>query len=332
MPEEKKDWRSSGDGTLSQEDIDKLLSPGEDESLSDREASGLYNPMYDTGSPRVYSLLKADTTTLEQIAAINSANASFAYRADAYLRRRLGIECRIFNESTNELTLEEFVVSLAKPTPLLEIKALGLGGSILMSFAPGIALGLVDAMLGGTGTLPPDERALTPLENKLLEQLTLELMPILRQAWGFHIDLDPRPPTMLPLDDAYTIAEPAETTVLTVMSMRLGKYGGEYLDEQFCICMPRFLLRPLFPLLSNKDILRRRNEQTREQSAGKTKKAHLKEDNPTFPHVRLHGDFSVAHGPLSNGELRELGPGSVIPLPRDASSRTFFDFETRREQ
>jgi flagellar motor switch protein FliM len=132
-----------------------------------------------------------------------------------------------------QFAYSEFLMSLPDPTAFYSIGLTPLEGLGALEINPAIAFTMVDRMLGGAGQTAPPNRALTEIEQNVLDAVVRLLMEHLTETWKaiidvqFHIQGRETRPQML------QVAAPNETIVMVVFDMRIGESRG-----MLNLCLP----------------------------------------------------------------------------------------------
>ena len=177
---------------LSQSQIDALLNAARSGEM-DLEAPALEPEKkykkYDFYSPRKF--------TKERLKMLNSIFESYARVSNSRLNALLHATCEIevesveeqrYNEFSNALT-ESDVVALAK----IDQEKLQEETPILVHMDTGVALTIIDRMIGGDGAPEPDlpsDYKLTDLELNIYEDVISQLISIMGGSWENYMPME----------------------------------------------------------------------------------------------------------------------------------------------
>lgn len=173
---------------LSQREIDKLLSAlsmGEiDIDDVPKLEEKLKVKVYDFKSPQKFS--KDAIRSLEVI------HDSYARIVANNLSSQLRTTVKVFVESINQMTYEEFIHSIPNPTILVIFKMPPLNGALLFETSPQFSFQLIDMLLGGTGNLKYRPKEFTDIDKNIILQINRGLINSLRLAWSeiFPVDIE----------------------------------------------------------------------------------------------------------------------------------------------
>jgi flagellar motor switch protein FliM len=91
--------------------------------------------------------------------------------------------------SVEQFTYSEFLLSLPDPTAFYSVAMPPLDGVGALEVNPAIAFAMVDRMLGGTGDAPPPNRALTEIEQNVMDTVVKLLLEHLTETWRAITDV-----------------------------------------------------------------------------------------------------------------------------------------------
>ena len=204
---------------LSQVEIDALLAsvPGTAES---GEHAGT------AGSVIAYDFRRPDRISKDQIRSLHFLHDRFARNATSSLSAYLRTSIEVTVATVEQLSYPEFLLSLPDPTAFysLRIKTIEALGALELN--PALAFTMVDRMLGGAGKGAPPDRALTEIEQNVVDSVVKLILGHLNETWeaittvGFTIEGRETRPQMLP------IAGRNEIMLLLGFDMKVGDVRG----------------------------------------------------------------------------------------------------------
>lgn len=217
---------------LSQDEIDGLLSGGGSapvDSSSRLSAGG--------DSVSLYNFRRPDRVSKEQIHSLQFLHERFARNVATSLSAYLRTMTELSVVSVEQFSYSEFLMSLSDPTAFY---ALGLApfedlGSLEVN--PAIAFAVVDRMLGGTGTGPAPNRALSDIEQNVIDSVVKLLLDALSETWrgitpmAFTVRARETRPQML------QVSGPNEVVVMIAFDVRIGSARG-----MMNLCLPASLI------------------------------------------------------------------------------------------
>jgi flagellar motor switch protein FliM len=208
---------------LSQEEIDALLgSAREIEKESSREPS----IQASVGEATLYNFRRPDRVSKEQIRSLHFLHDRFARNVATSLSAYLRSATEVNVVSVEQFTYSEFLMSLPDPTAFYALALPPVDGFGALELNPSIAFAMIDRMLGGSGRPNQVTRALTEIEQNvvdsviklILENLTESWRPIMEVAFKIH-GRETRPQML-------QVAAPNEVFILLVFDIRIAETRG----------------------------------------------------------------------------------------------------------
>ena len=165
---------------LSQDEVDLLLnavSKGEVEAPAP-EPRGFA----DRQDIMHYDFRRPERVSKEQLKGLQSLFEAFARELSIMLPPFLRQIVRADLVSIDQLTYDEFILSVARPTALSIINMAPLEGNAVIELSPSIVFPIVDRILGGKGVALPKPRELTEIENRIIHRVMLMILDSLRRC------------------------------------------------------------------------------------------------------------------------------------------------------
>jgi flagellar motor switch protein FliM len=296
---------------LSQDEVDLLLNAV---SKGDVETSAL-EPRGLDGRPDVthYDFRRPERVSKEQLKGLQSLFEAFARELSIMLPPFLRQILRADLVSIDQLTYDEFILSVARPTSLSIINMAPLEGNAVIELSPSIVFPIVDRILGGKGIALPKPRELTEIENRIVHRVMLMILDCLRRSWEqliefkltvIHQESDPL---------IIQIVAGSEMVILVAYEIHIGDSVGA-----MNMCIPLMVLNPVLDQISQQTRFMRKMPQdvvdkTRAQIERVVRKASL----PV--------DAILGRATLPLSEIAKLQVGDIIQL--DSDTRTPFYVE-----
>jgi flagellar motor switch protein FliM len=187
---------------LSQAEIDALLVSVPD-GATDGGADQAGPP--DAGPVIAYDFRRPDRVSKEQLRSLHLLHDRFSRNVttslSAYLRT--GVELAV--STVEQFSYSEFLMSLPDPTAFYGIKISTFDGLGALEMNPAVAFTIVDRMLGGSGRGTVPDRALTEIEQTVVDSVVKILLEHLTETWRafmevkFSIEARETRPQMLPI-------------------------------------------------------------------------------------------------------------------------------------
>lgn len=211
---------------LSSQDIDTLLTS----PLASRRAGRPAPP----AKVSRYDFRRPDRISKEQIHALQFLHERFARNVSQSLAAYLRSMTEVSLVSVEQFAYSEFLMSLSDPTAFYAVSMApydDLGG---LEINPAVAFAMIERMLGGEGKNAAVDRALTDIEQNVVDSVVKILLESLTETWrpvvgelSFGIRARETRPQML------QVASPNDTVVMLVFDMRIGESQG-----MLNLCLP----------------------------------------------------------------------------------------------
>ena len=301
---------------LSQSQIDALLNAARSGEM-DLEAPALEPEKkfkkYDFYSPRKF--------TKERLKMLNSIFEGYARVINSRLNALLHTTCEIevgsveeqrYNEFSNALT-ESDVVALAK----IDQEKLQEETPILVHMDTGVALTIIDRMIGGDGELEPDlpsDYKLTDLELNMYEDIISQLIGIMGGNWENY----------MPLEFSYVRTEVNPTLVQligfdeTVILVGLDIRFPDSSSGRMSLCLPGEMLTNIFAEVGKSTTRRTTGEDKSEEIFDSLRESDLE----------IVAELARTHLLLS--DIYHLNVGDVVDIKRPKDAPVYLNIGGRR--
>jgi len=169
---------------LSQEEIDTLVKASDHQPREDET-----RPFAPSEALTAYNFRRPDRVSKEQLRSLHFLHDRFAKNVStslsAFLRAMTGVSIL----SVEQYTYSEFLMSLPDPTAFYSIAMPPLDGVGALEINPAVAYAMVDRMLGGNGDSPAPSRALTEIEQNVMDSVVKLLLEHLTETWRAITDV-----------------------------------------------------------------------------------------------------------------------------------------------
>jgi len=191
---------------LSQAEIDALLvSVPDTETDPEAALAPSVQPQASLGPVTAYDFRRPDRVSKDQLRSLHLLHDRFSRNVttslSAYLRT--GVELSV--ATVEQFSYSEFLMSLPDPTAFYGIKISNFDGLGALEINPAVAFTVVDRMLGGSGKGATPDRALTEIEQTVVDSVVKLLLEHLTETWRvfmeveFSIEARETRPQMLPI-------------------------------------------------------------------------------------------------------------------------------------
>jgi flagellar motor switch protein FliM len=169
---------------LSQEEIDTLLVATSGQTPSDDARPSLVSD-----GITAYNFRRPDRVSKEQLRSLHFLHDRFAKTLSTSLSAFLRAMTNVSILSVEQFTYSEFLMSLPDPTAFYSIAMPPLDGVGALEVNPAVAFAMVDRMLGGTGDSPAPNRALTEIEQNVMDSVVKLVLEHLTETWRAITDV-----------------------------------------------------------------------------------------------------------------------------------------------
>lgn len=284
---------------LTQEEIDLLL--GSATELR-KEATPAVQAMPALSSV-TYDFRRPDRVSKEQLRALHLLHDRFARNVSASLSAYLRTVTDISIVSVEQLTYAEFLMSLPDPTAFYALGLSPVDGVGALELNPTLAFTMIDRILGGTGKGVQLSRALTEIEQNVVDGIIKLVLENLSDTWKsihevqFRISGRETRPQML------QVAAPNETVLLLVFDVRIGEARG-----MLNFCLPAATIEAFGDVFSQGWYRSRREPSSIQRAALLNSLSRVKVPVTALLEVSMTGR-----------EVVQLKAGDVVSLGRPAT-------------
>src|SRR5687768_16278077 len=163
---------------LSQEEIDALLAATTGQGPSEDA-----RPSLASDGITAYNFRRPDRVSKEQLRSLHFLHDRFAKNLSTSLSAFLRAMTNVSMLSVEQFTYSEFLMSLPDPTAFYSIAMPPLDGVGALEVNPAVAFSMVDRMLGGTGDSTAPNRALTEIEQNVMDSVVKLILEHLTETW-----------------------------------------------------------------------------------------------------------------------------------------------------
>ncbi len=170
---------------LSQEEVDLLLA-----AVADGELGSEHESAKPADGPRLasYDFRRPERVSKEQLKGLQSLFEAFSREVSIVLPPFLRTVVRVDLIAIDQLTYDEFILSVARPTALAIINMAPLDGNAVVELSPSMIFPIVDRVLGGKGAAISELRELTEIETRIVTRITMMMLDCLRRSWDQLIE------------------------------------------------------------------------------------------------------------------------------------------------
>jgi flagellar motor switch protein FliM len=174
-----------------------------------------------------YNFRRPDRISKEQIRALQFLHERFARNVSTSLAAYLRSSTELSLVSVEQFSYAEFLLALPDPTAYYAISMAPLDVLGGLEINPAVAFAMVDRMLGGDGQPVAVERALTDIEQNVIDSVVKVLLDALVETWRPLVkDLSLRIHGRETRPQMLQVVSPNDTIVMLVFDMRVGEARG----------------------------------------------------------------------------------------------------------
>lgn len=228
-----------------------------DEILSAEELESLLSTVEETGAGKrkrekrvlEYDFVRPNKLSGEQLRALQRMHEGIAQNLTMALSTYLRINLEVNIVSLGELTFEVFRNSLPNPTVINVLSLAPLPERALATMDMKLAFSLIDRMMGGPGKPLDKVRALTTIEQSLLDNVIRRFLDRTAEGWNelaqFKAIVESRE-----MDPQFVQVIPSSEMVL-VSTFSIAA-PGELEPGEICLCIPFISIDSVMQRLGNR--------------------------------------------------------------------------------
>lgn len=285
---------------LSQEEVDMLLSAvadgDTDGDLADTSAT-LDEPVLST-----YDFRRPERVSKEQLKGLQSLFEAFARELGILLPPFLRTVVRVDLTSIDQLTYDEFILSVARPTSMSIIDMTPLEGRSIIELNPAMVFPIVDRVLGGKGASLSTPRELTQIEDRIVYRIVLMVLDSWKRAWEHLVEFQMGVSNQESDPLIVQIVAGSEMVILVGYEIYIGEAVGS-----MNICVPLMVLNPVLDQISSQVHFQRHVT----EEALRNTRAQIVQ---TVGRVSVTVEPILGQAKLQLSDIARLQVGDVVPL------------------
>ncbi len=240
---------------------------------------------------------------------------SFIRYSRVNLSNRLRKAVEIKKVGARSYKFDDFLQTLPSPACMALFKIEPLKGAALISFDSALVLGLVDSLLGGTGSskISVANRMFTSIELRLMEKISSDMLADLEKAWSpllaTHMNL-----LRMEINPRFVNIVPPEYQIVTMTL----KIQIEEISGNIVFAVPYMTIDPIRDKLKTGmqfDLMAIDPQWSNRLSAG-------------ILEAPLEISVEMGNAKITLRELLDLAPGDTIMLDKSCSSELTVKLET----
>jgi len=194
---------------------------------------------------RVYDFRRPSKFSKEQIRTLQMLHDNFSRLLTTYFSTLFRTMIQLAVASVDELTYGEFMRSMPNPGVIAVVSLEPLKGSAILEISPAVAFPMIDRLLGGSGQALDKPRALSEIEQTVMERVINGFLSNLREAWKNIVELKPQLNGIETNPLFAQIVAPNEIVVTIVFRAKIGDHAGA-----INLCIPYIVIEPILSRLT----------------------------------------------------------------------------------
>jgi len=255
-----------------------------------------------------YDFRRPDRVSKEQLKGLQSLFEAFSRELSILLPPFLRSVVRVDLVSIDQLTYDEFILSVARPTSLAVVNMAPLEGNAVIELSSTITFSIVDRVMGGKGQNLSAQRELTEIENRIVHRIILMVLDCLKRSWAQLIEFKLSVVTQESDPLIVQIVAGSEMTILVSYEIHMGETVGS-----MNLCIPLMVLNPILDQISQQTRYARRMS---DELAQETRDLIFK----TVRKAQLPFDAILGRAQLQLSEILNLEVGDIVQLDSDVKN------------
>jgi flagellar motor switch protein FliM len=279
--------------TLTREDIEALLEAALRPSV--------YNPSRVSAAPQGvtrYNFRRPDRVTKDQLHSLQFLHDRFARNVATSLSAYLRTMTELTVESVEQFSYADFLLSLSDPTAFYALSIPPFDDLAALEVNPSIAFAIVDRMLGGSGDGTAPDRALSDIEQNVIDSVVKLLLDGLSETWRAITQLSFQTRARETRPQMLQVSSPNEVVIAIRFDMRIGTARGK-----MNLCLPSSVIEVVGAHFGQSWHRQRRDP-------NEVEKSWIRENLSRVPLEAT----AMLEARLRTAELVALQPGDVLSL------------------
>jgi len=187
----------------------------------------------------VYDFRRPDKLSKDQLRTLQMVHETCSRLLASSLSAYLRVSTQVDLVSVEQIPYEEYMRSLT--SSIVNVVTLPpLAGQAILEIDFGIALAMIDRLLGGPGNMTKPTAVLTEIEKALTESIVARALKELKTAWEGVVHFNPRRELMETQPQFVQIVPPNDIVVSVLFEVKVGEFRGA-----MSLCIPYLTLKPV---------------------------------------------------------------------------------------
>lgn len=232
--------------------MDEILSQSEIDMLLSALTSGELNPEDLERSPdkdnvKNYDFRRPNKFSKDQLRTLYLLHDNLGRLISNFLSGYLRTNIQVKIASVEQLTYEDFIISVPTPTLLTIFNLDPLPGSAIFETNSTFIFPIIDLLFGGTGLMPKRVRELTDIELGVIRNLYSKLLENVDYVWSDIYEVKASLQSLETNPQLSQVISPNETVVVITFSTTINDNQG-----LINLCLPYMQLEPVLSKLSSR--------------------------------------------------------------------------------
>ncbi len=138
----------------------------------------------------IYNFRRPDRVSKDQLRSLHFLHDRFALNVSTSMSAFLRAMTEVSIVSVEQFAYSEFLMSLPDPTAFYSVNLSLFDGVGALEINPSVAFTMVDRLLGGTGQTPGPNRALTLIEQNVVDSVVNLMLDNLTETWRPVVNME----------------------------------------------------------------------------------------------------------------------------------------------
>ncbi len=187
-----------------------------------------------------YNFRRPDRLSKEQVRALYLLHDLFSHSLSSNLPIFLRTISEVTLISVEQQAYVDYLQGLPDPTAMFSLSMQPLQGVCVLELNPSLAFPVIDRQLGGAGVPVTESRALTEIEQEILEGFLKLIIDDLREAWKPLVEMEMEIVGRETRSQMLQIVAPNEVVLTIVFQVQVGDARG-----MMSLCIPALTLEPI---------------------------------------------------------------------------------------
>ena len=226
---------------LTQDEVDLLLSAVSEGDVGAR-------PVGEKEAQRktsVYDFRRPNRVSKEQYRGLQGLFEAFGREFSITLPGYLRTVTRVDLTAIDQITYDEFMLSVSRPTSLTIVSMEPFSGSGIIELSPSLVFPVLDRLLGGPGAVLEKPRNLTEIEQRIIQKVIYMALSCWERSWAHVAELKFKILAQESDPLIVQIVPGSEMVILVGFELHIGEVAGT-----MNVCIPLMNIGPLLEKLS----------------------------------------------------------------------------------